>query len=458
MSTPKREPAGAPRRSRLAMILGLSAAAAVLLLSAIGISLLLSAWRVREEIDKIRSEGQPVTAAEIDSHYSLPPGSVDSTDLWLAAIEAVSRDEYKADSAAISLLSDANGKIPEPGEPWPEQAAAEQFLAKHGDLLATVREAASTGGAARYPTQLPYDNSTTLKPFRGAPAIGRLLSLESEIHARQGDAHAAAVAIDTLLALAKSFDGEPMLVAVLVRISIDDVALDCLRRLMATHELSDGDLAAIGVRFNAINYHSHLHQAMLGARVACLRTFDHPETLAGAVPSKAALMFFGLEDRAVYLRLMHEVVAASAASDPISWQSAMEDTQERILATFESPSANWKYPIAKHLLQSMRPWSTAVGRGTALRDVANTALAAERFRRARGRLPHALDDLAPNFLPRVPLDPFDGALLRWVVTDDDYRIYSIGQDGVDQGGASDEPAPAHDIVFRVPLRKKATTP
>ncbi|MGH7137257.1 MAG: hypothetical protein ACREHD_16055 [Pirellulales bacterium] len=97
-----------------------------------------------------------------------------------------------------------------------------------------------------------------------------------------------------------------------------------------------------------------------------------------------------------------------------------------------------------------------VGRGTARRDVARTAIAVERFRRANGQLPDALSDLAPDFLPQVPADPFDGAPLRWLASGDYYRVYSIGPDGVDHGGTVADSPMTGDIVFRVPLGKTAS--
>jgi hypothetical protein len=62
------------------------------------------------------------------------------------------------------------------------------------------------------------------------------------------------------------------------------------------------------------------------------------------------------------------------------------------------------------------------------------ALAAERYRRAHGRWPEQLDDLTPELLPAVPLDPFDGRPLRCARLDDGLVLYSVGFDGKDDGG------------------------
>jgi len=58
----------------------------------------------------------------------------------------------------------------------------------------------------------------------------------------------------------------------------------------------------------------------------------------------------------------------------------------------------------------------------------------ERFRLARGSLPENLNELVPQFLSAVPGDPFDGQPLRYHRLGKGYVIYSVGRDGLDDGG------------------------
>jgi hypothetical protein len=62
------------------------------------------------------------------------------------------------------------------------------------------------------------------------------------------------------------------------------------------------------------------------------------------------------------------------------------------------------------------------------------AVAAERFRRQRGRWPQALDELVPDFLTAVPLDPFNGKPMRLGPLSEGLVIYSVGSDLIDDGG------------------------
>jgi hypothetical protein len=62
------------------------------------------------------------------------------------------------------------------------------------------------------------------------------------------------------------------------------------------------------------------------------------------------------------------------------------------------------------------------------------ALAVERFRHQRGQFPTTLAELTPEFLKKVPRDPFDGTPLRYRALAKGYVIYSVDVDGHDDGG------------------------
>lgn len=51
--------------------------------------------------------------------------------------------------------------------------------------------------------------------------------------------------------------------------------------------------------------------------------------------------------------------------------------------------------------------------------------------------PAALDDLISQYLPAVPMDPFDDRLLRYVRDAGLYTLYSVGDNLVDDGGDAD---------------------
>jgi hypothetical protein len=63
-----------------------------------------------------------------------------------------------------------------------------------------------------------------------------------------------------------------------------------------------------------------------------------------------------------------------------------------------------------------------------------TELAIHLYREDHGELPERLDRLVPDYLPGLPLDPYTRQPLVYRKTGDAWVIYSVGHDGVDDGG------------------------
>jgi hypothetical protein len=89
----------------------------------------------------------------------------------------------------------------------------------------------------------------------------------------------------------------------------------------------------------------------------------------------------------------------------------------------------------------MMPASTSAmlkqAKCVALLRVARAALAIERYRLATARLPDTLPD-------STPLDPYTGQPLRYKQLAKGYVVYSVGEDGKDDGGDEKK-----DITFTV---------
>ncbi len=67
-------------------------------------------------------------------------------------------------------------------------------------------------------------------------------------------------------------------------------------------------------------------------------------------------------------------------------------------------------------------------------EAALAMLALAEFHREHGHYPDQLGELVPNFLPQVPVDYGDRKPLRYRRIEDDYLLYSVFEDGVDNGG------------------------
>ncbi len=119
--------------------------------------------------------------------------------------------------------------------------------------------------------------------------------------------------------------------------------------------------------------------------------------------------------------------AASMATYP--------QTVARLPAALETETS----PFSGSMIYFMPYLDTSIElefRSRALRRMAATALAIRLFESDRGHRPKTLAELVPEYLDAVPRDPFaeGDVAIRYLPRDESPILYSIGSDGVDDGG------------------------
>lgn len=92
--------------------------------------------------------------------------------------------------------------------------------------------------------------------------------------------------------------------------------------------------------------------------------------------------------------------------------------------------------------------SLAMG-AEATRRLAIAAIALKRYQLKYGKYPLALSDLMPQFVSSVPRDPVDGKPLRYrLMANGTFLLYSIGDDGKDDGGDGTLKLTGHNLPDR----------
>lgn len=81
----------------------------------------------------------------------------------------------------------------------------------------------------------------------------------------------------------------------------------------------------------------------------------------------------------------------------------------------------------------------------ALRNMTIGAIAIHRHILKHGKPPGSLENLAPNYLRDIPLDPFDRKPLRYRVDGDEWVLYSVGENIDDDGGEVEIGAPGKPV-------------
>ncbi len=175
--------------------------------------------------------------------------------------------------------------------------------------------------------------------------------------------------------------------------------------------------------------------------------FANPAALGDEQFGKLSLISTS-RDKATYLKLMGELIAASAKSGNAA-QAAATSVESQLTQLSASAVSKLRNPMTLLLMPAIGACLDAARRHGAGRDATRVALAIQRFRLAHDRLPKMLDELTPKFLNQLPLDPYGGAPLRYRIDSGEYVVYSIGKDGVDQDGRSEPAGQADDVSVRV---------
>ncbi|MGB0578552.1 MAG: hypothetical protein ACPGVU_02520 [Limisphaerales bacterium] len=106
---------------------------------------------------------------------------------------------------------------------------------------------------------------------------------------------------------------------------------------------------------------------------------------------------------------------------------------------FQGPKETWWNGFRYLFSSKALPWEESEGGSRMATVVAQqrliqVAIAIRRHGLRHGKPPEKLDSLVPEFLTDVPLDPMDLRPLRYQLKNDAWLLYSIGVNGIDDGG------------------------
>jgi hypothetical protein len=337
---------------------------------------------------------------------------------------------------------------------WPP---AERLTPEERDRLETelrtVRPAAEAARGllflpkGRFPLQYARNPLATLFPEQEETyQVVRLLSFEATLRAEMGDAKGAMQSCRAAFHGAASLGDEPTLLSQHTRNG--GVAGSCFaaERVLAQGEPDPRDMEDLQKDLGREDEHNGLLIALRGQRAMVHEVFVLIESgelrvqdlLAGLGGDESPLGRYlpGLTwhevraDHSVLLSLLTR--RTEAAGRPCHEQVAADRAFD--VETKELPT---NPRLARKLLGQVRRAGTVFRCKHAHVRSLVAAIAAERYRRAHGTWPKTLDDLSPAFLAAVPPDPFDGAPLRYKRLADGIVVYSVGPDGIDNGGTLD---------------------
>jgi ABC-type transport system involved in multi-copper enzyme maturation permease subunit/uncharacterized membrane protein YqaE (UPF0057 family) len=315
----------------------------------------------------------------------------------------------------------------------------------------------------RYPVTWSRDYIGTLVRHVDAMRVVRwVIWYDLMLRAEENDSDGALVVCRRLLNLGRSVGDEPLISTQHVRLDNARAATRGAQRVLAQGEPSEAALADLQRRLAEEEAHPGLligtrgDRAGLDGYMTGIQSGEFPwqDVARWGGPRPKGLggfdtLRFSLtpgaekESRAALLRYNTELVKA-ARLPPEQQGPAFERLDAK----------QTKLPLlVRPLLMPVTKVSERFRSGWAELRCAVAALAAERFRQRHNRWPERLAELVPDFLDKVPTDPFGGGPLLYKRLADGVVIYSAGPDGQDDGGdvrgAPDTSLTGKDLGFRL---------
>lgn len=357
---------------------------------------------------------------------------------------------------------------PRPGPQWPDDPhTVRAAVASCADSLAQLREIRARPHAdwqvditspGKFPVLVNGGKIRSLLTVAGAAAV---------LDARQGDSASALRRLDEILHAARLVGEHPSLIGPLVRAYCEREALRalqvCMPHLKITEEARGAGGTVSGRQARDL-VNALLDDASLAAAVQqalygeCLiPTHTILASLRGEAPLFDWVRYWitgrGNPERPVAFRdrvlayglapLWKANAAALLDYMGAAADAAASETLAEARSRMPPPpdfDATRTYMLVYEVFYLTAPrlnrYIELIFQARALRRIAATALAARTFEAQHGRLPRNLDELVPAYLPAVPSDPLapDRASLRYLPDVEFPRVYSLGLNGVDDGG------------------------
>jgi len=393
--------------------------------------------KLRAKLDAISAAGYPVTWAELDDWYAIPESAENAADYIIDAFSHYHKQDDGEEFELMPVVGSA--ELPPRTEPLAEEAKTliTQYLADNRQALELLHKGAAIEHS-RYPVDLSKGFDVIMPYLSDIRKGAKMLQLEASLHAENAEPQLAGRSITSTFGLARSLSREPILVSQLVRIACQALAVSTLEHSVNRTEFTDEQLVNLSRTIANAEDLSGMTRAFAGERCAGVSIFKAPASqivpLFGGssrprVFSIALYKFAGLADTdaITYIDLMEGYIEA-AQLPPHKRQSASDAIGAKI------DTISQIHILLRTFMPALSRVTTIDIRTIAQLRTAQTGLAIQRYRLATGSLPDALSDLVPTYLEAVPKDPFDDKELRYKKLETGFVVYSIGEDGNDDGG------------------------
>ena len=390
---------------------------------------------VDDEIALAKSANEPIDLTELQRAYEVQRGDGSVGGSWMDACDSLGRKSFQSE-LQLFLPGGAKGP-PDAGDSWLHLGEARNWLEPHRDRLNRVHTVADKGAVGRFPIQEEWVEDAVLQWLSDVRGACFLLQLEANIHAYEGNRIEAIRSLAAMMACSNCLATHPSLMSQLVRAGCVRTVCRTSQRLLSTLNFTDSELELLSEVHVEVDFRIGLRRGLIGERVSGIGFFqsnapDNPEDLT------------------FYLAQMRRAI--SATSEP--WPESIAEAATIVADVDNLVDSGSLRTLARHrvsvmIIPALEAAFVGLARAEAANSTARVAVAIAAFQHKNNRLPKTLEELVPDYIRRVPRDPFDNNPLRYKVFGRGYAVYSVDEDRVDDGGQGRIGSRDTDIVFFV---------
>lgn len=353
---------------------------------------------------------------------------------------------------------------------WEDIEAA---LASEAGVLQSLRQIIDRPA---FDFQLNYEKGFTLLLPHLAPMkkCAKRLSAAAISDLHREDTASAATNVLAMLALVKSSRDEPIIISQLVRIAIAHLAWSANWELLQSRKATEAQLAELQRGWSDLEFIRAQENAFLFERatsqmtIAGSRKVTTPYRDLGILTTNASpwlvtkiwakeyvwRFWWSYSDELRSLKIFQAIIDASrTVKTNHSFLAALKQKQSDLAnLRFSKTNDNGGHVIDVDVSEMDFHWIFSEGAlacehslkkfmfAEVAKQIAITAIALKRYQLRHGSYPSNLTELIPEFMSEIPRDPADGEPLRYrPVADGTFLLYSIGEDGKDDGGDPNPP-------------------
>jgi hypothetical protein len=405
---------------------------AVLVIGVLLIANGIFAWRadrrLQRQVDLIRAEGAPASISELAPQPIPEAKNAAAIVLKLRPrIAAFADEQGKFYNTPIGKAYDEAGERGE--SPTAEQIAAiRAILDKYPDVSAGIAAAA---GCNQYASQMNYslnqrkfieeliDNQSDVRQ------AARFLAWKMEVDLGEGKVEGAVEHGLQMMRLARLYDNEPSMICFLIGVAIRGIAMESLYDAITAGKVSEATHAALEAEIAMHDNHERLRRAIITERAMGAGWFDavvEENTFRLFLPRLLGWPMKNYQTEC--LVMMTEQL--KLADRP--WHELNKQFKSGVPP--ETPSGHGV--LADLLMPAIRASFQANARGIALLRSLRIYNALRQFSEKNGREATGLAEL--NLPAEVTIDPYSGKPLKLKHTDDGWTVYTVMENGVDDGG------------------------